>query len=365
MNSEVNESRQFAIDIPNLITNKSYRWNDTQKIIKELYSHLDGEIVLFYFGSGSSFTESSISNVYLHLSKLLPCNTLNLIIYGPGGSGNAAYRLIKLIRNKVKFLRIFAPENASSAMTILALGGDEIVFTPLTMFSPIDSSIIHPLGPVDSSNESVAVEIMEVRKYLELVESDNYSDCKNFSRTPYATLSEKVHPIFLGAIQRALSLSKLLLKKTLETHLTDITKIENIVTKLNDDFPTHSFPITPEDLISWGVNCKEMSPELQKQFFNLTQICKDVTNSASDNDGEKRKTFRSSQLFESNGFRTTYYWSQTKKLIDGKWIEYDYYSSYHHHVVLYNKRGGYYQVGTPSAKDFQRWLDGEEIETND
>src|SRR4029078_6447747 len=100
---------------------------------------------------------------------------------------------------------------------------------PLTTLRSIYSSLAnHPLAPLDPSGYPVSVEITQIGKFLEMVKADTY-DKDDFNNSAYKALTEKVHPLLLGAIQRAFSLSKRLTESILYTHLEDKNKISSIV----------------------------------------------------------------------------------------------------------------------------------------
>ncbi len=80
-----------------------------------------------------------------------------LFIKSDGGSGQAALRMVNLLRRYVKHLTVLAPLECQSAATMLALGADRILMGPLAHLSAVDTSLTHDLSPIDRDNDRVSV----------------------------------------------------------------------------------------------------------------------------------------------------------------------------------------------------------------
>jgi ClpP class serine protease len=348
-------------DIP-LDTSKIPYWEETQNLINKLEQLFQQKVITLYVSRGSRITQGEVEELYNHLYKIGKQEKLALFIYGPGGSGIAAYRIVKLLRNFTKELNIIVPSRASSAMTMLALGADKIFVGPLSVFSPIDTSIAnHPLAPKDSRTRyPVSVEITQVQKYLELVKKDQYKDSSDFRKTPYYALTEKVHPLFLGTIQRSLSLSKLLLKGIVETHLDNKENVKKLVDRLNDEYPTHSFPILKADLEKFGLNISKMSDEQNfssQELLNYYDVLSKGTTDVKDN----LKTIMRRYVFvESANLRSYVIYLHKSRLTDGKWTKLSSKEYYNRAAVAKNERG-YNEVVVLSTKQFRKLIKGQEI----
>lgn len=72
------------------------------------------------------------------VSKNKSNDTLELIIVTPGGSPDAAYKIGKYIQSLYKKIIIYVPGFCKSAGTLLAISGDEIVFSPYGELGPLD-----------------------------------------------------------------------------------------------------------------------------------------------------------------------------------------------------------------------------------
>ncbi len=74
---------------------------------------------------------------------LLPDGTVDLdfMIASYGGDPMVAWRIMSLIRERVKRVSVLVPQSAYSAATLLALGADEIIMHPNSHLGPVDMQV--------------------------------------------------------------------------------------------------------------------------------------------------------------------------------------------------------------------------------
>lgn len=91
-----------------------------------------------------------IPDISIGYSDLLPIKDqldtlqggkLDLIIETPGGSGEVAEDIVKLLRNKYDDIAVIVPGWAKSAGTIIAMSGNEILMEPGSALGPIDAQL--------------------------------------------------------------------------------------------------------------------------------------------------------------------------------------------------------------------------------
>lgn len=90
------------------------------------------------------------SPISINYSDLLPIHdqiealkgaALDLILETPGGSGEAAEDIVRLLRGRFGDLGVIVPGWAKSAGTIITMAADEILMGPLSALGPIDAQI--------------------------------------------------------------------------------------------------------------------------------------------------------------------------------------------------------------------------------
>ena len=73
--------------------------------------------------------------------------------------------------------------------------------------------------------------------------SDAAADAVN----PYQELYKYLHPLVIGSLDRASSLSLMLCREILGYHMKDAEKAERISRQLNSSYPAHQYPITSRE----------------------------------------------------------------------------------------------------------------------
>ena len=66
---------------------------------------------------------------------------IDLILETPGGSGETAEDIVKLLRGKYSSLGVIVPGMAKSAGTLIAMAADELLMEPMSALGPIDAQI--------------------------------------------------------------------------------------------------------------------------------------------------------------------------------------------------------------------------------
>ena len=62
------------------------------------------------------------------------CKAVDLLVVSLGGDPTVAWRVMTLLRDRVKKVGVLIPQSAFSAATLLALGADEIIMHPFSNF---------------------------------------------------------------------------------------------------------------------------------------------------------------------------------------------------------------------------------------
>lgn len=69
-------------------------------------------------------------------------NALDLILETPGGSGEAAEDIVRILRGRYSDLAVIIPGWAKSAGTIMAMAADEVLMGPTSALGPIDAQLL-------------------------------------------------------------------------------------------------------------------------------------------------------------------------------------------------------------------------------
>jgi hypothetical protein len=241
----------------------------TQSLLKKIQPKVDGALVTYWTSTSGSVCDNDVLALQELLQDLGPQRQVTLVVKSDGGSGMAALRMVHLLRQYTRRLTLLAPLNCASAATMLALGADRIGMGPLSYLTAVDTSLEHDLSPVDHTNNLVAVSNDEVERVIRLWKE---SSARTTAVNPYQELYKYLHPLVIGALDRASSLSLMLCREILGYHMKDKAKADRISRQLNSSYPAHQYPITSREARRLGLDVFDLDPELDELLQDLNLV---------------------------------------------------------------------------------------------
>lgn len=289
-------------------------WNETQELLKKIENKISGRVISYFTGSNSRIHTEDVKYFYSHLKQIGKQETIYFILVSNGGSGEGAWRIATLLRNYCNKLVIILPEVAASAATILSLAADEIIMTPLSYLTAVDTSIFHPLNPRDQENKPIYVELDEIQRsinvLLKKVDDGNTNEI-------YKTIFSHIHPIALGAIMRSTTLSEMLCNDImdLKKEKPDEKFKQKIIKQLNEKYPSHSYPIPRHKAKELGLPITYSDAELDDMLSELNNLYVQITKPSKTylNDSHINTEWVST-VIESRNLRFGYHLSTRKRL---------------------------------------------------
>ncbi len=207
---------------------------------------------------------------------------LDLFLYTRGGQTDSVWPLVNLFRTFSKGFSVLVPFRAHSAGTLICLGADEIVMTDVAELSPVDPTTVNQFNPIDDidkvSRRGISVE--DVTSYMELatnVSKAGLTEEANIAGV-FAKLSDSVHPLALGNVNRVHSQIRLLARKLLRLHSDDEESIEKAVDGLTRLLYSHTHAINyleAVELLGAGMVVKATDPE-QELLWSLYEGYEEV-----------------------------------------------------------------------------------------
>lgn len=240
----------------------------TQALITELEKELGGTLLCYWNNPRGSICHSDVVAFFEILERVGKSKDLYLFVKSDGGNGQASLRIINLVRKHCSRLVALVPLECASAATMITLGANEIHMGPMAYLTAVDTSLTHDLSPVDRDNDRVSVSLDELRRVVRLWRSEKAGDRSN----PYSHLYQYVHPLVIGAVDRASSLSEMLARELLAYHLKSPKKISRIAQNLNSRYPSHSYPILQEEAARIGLNVRTMAPGVNAKLLELNEL---------------------------------------------------------------------------------------------
>lgn len=196
---------------------------------------------------------------------------IDLFLYSRGGQSDTPSSIVTFLREVLrgKEFSVLIPYIAHSAATVIAIGADKIVMTPLAELGPIDATIQHgphnPRDPVDSSI-ALPISVEDVRGYLELLEVFGVRG-EDERIQAFSDLTSQVSALGLGAVNRLLTQTKRVAEQLLNLRKTPLSSEinKNIVGALSSEIASHSHSIRRSEAKNIGIDFISNAEEINIQ----------------------------------------------------------------------------------------------------
>lgn len=249
------------------------------QLLADLEAARGSRAIVYWTTPAARISQASVVPFYDQLSAIGKRERIDLFLFTDGGDTEVPWRLVSLIREFAASFAVLIPHRAMSAGTVLALGADEIVMTPLGVLGPIDPSRTHPLLPRrEGAPEAEPISVQDMRHAMQFIREAAGPDA---TYTPdamaeiFKALFDKIHPLAIGAIEQSYALSKLIATRCLETHMdasADAAKIKGIVDRLCDEFKSHAYQIGRHEARALGLNVVDAPPDVEKAMMELYKL---------------------------------------------------------------------------------------------
>lgn len=258
-------------------------FQETQAIIRKIAKITPGVFLSYWNSSGGDVCSNDVSGFFEILKRIGKVQQLTLCIKSGGGSGRASLRIVNLLRQHAARITAVVPLECASAATMMALGADEIQMGPMAYLTAIDSSITHDLSPVDKDNDLVSVSQNEMTRIINVWRKE----ARGTTTNPYQALFPHVHPLVIGAVDRASSLSIRLCQEILSHHMKGARHAAQISRYLNAGYPSHSYPITLNEARRIGLKARVLDPRLNDLLIELNELYSEMGQRAITNFDER------------------------------------------------------------------------------
>ena len=244
-------------------------FSKTQAMIESISELLGGPLIVYWNNPSGSVCQNDVLVLYEVLEKLGAHETIYLFLKSDGGNSQVPLRFVSLLRQHCKNLIALVPLECASAATMIALGANQILMGPSAYLTAVDSSLNHALSPINSrDNERVSVSLDELTRVIRLWREQNTDSSDN----PYQHLFSYIHPLVIGAVDRAESLSIMICRELLSYHINDENIVNQIASTLNSKYPSHSYPILLREAKKIGLKVESLSPVINKMLLDLNRL---------------------------------------------------------------------------------------------
>jgi len=214
--------------------------------------------------------------LYEHLLAFDHVEAIDLFLYTAGGDSIAGWGVVNLLREFCNKLNVFVPFRALSCGTLIALGADEILMGRGGQLSPLDPSVSSPYNPPAPGQQPAGrlsllpVSVEDLMAYLRLARDEGGLQGQEAMSSVINVLSNKIHPLSLGAAYRAREQGAILASRLMEQHEKDKGKIEKVVEFLTKTLPSHSYLIGKREARKViGLSIVDMPPDIEGFVWDL------------------------------------------------------------------------------------------------
>lgn len=238
---------------------------------KKLVSIRKSDAIIVYYTGDKNPAELFLTQIALdiltifdeHLHKIGKKNKITLFLYTTGGLIEAPWPLVSLIREYCDEFEVIVPYKALSAGTLICLGADKILMTPLSILSPVD-----PQGSFKVGQDVRQIQVEDVTGFVEFAKGKVGVSEQGSLGEIMKLLSSEIPPSVLGSINRVHSLIRNLADKLLRTHLNQLEdhQIKTIAENLTEKLFAHTHLIGRKeakerigfkDLIDYATDAEE------------------------------------------------------------------------------------------------------------
>jgi hypothetical protein len=312
------------------------KFTETQKIVTRIAERLDGVFISYWNNPQGSVCQNDVIAIYEMLENIGKRDTLYLFIKSEGGNGQASLRIVNLLRTYFTTIHALIPLECASAATMIALGANAIHMGPMSYLTAVDTSLTHDLSPIDRDNERVSVSLDELKRVIALWQKEKDQTAAN----PYKSLFEYVHPLVIGAVDRADSLSVMLCRAILSYHIKEEESVRRIAEVLNTRYPSHDYPILSEEAVRLGLTIRPLDHAVLDLLLELNQVYSEMGQKATtDYDESHSHTNEILNIIETRNLQLYYQ-------LDKDWF----YRAEERRWVTLNDRSGWHKIGRTNGR---------------
>ncbi len=248
-------------------------WNERVALYKRIEAHRKRPLIVYVtskrLGAAAQMSTDAIPYIIEQIDALPTASeAVDFLIVSYGGDPMVAWRIMTLIRQRVKRVSVMIPQSAYSAATLVAFGADEIVMHPNGHLGPVDMQITMPGGTGQSktfSTEDISAFLDFVRDNLKITDQEHI-------RTLFELTCKEVGSLGIGLTARSSRLAVDLGERLLALHMKSdvVSKPRSIAENMSRKFQSHAYPVNRDEAIEIGLPVnKQRDNELEKSMWEL------------------------------------------------------------------------------------------------
>lgn len=238
---------------------------DRKKLIQQIEEKRGSKVISYVtsdrHGLSVQIASDVISLIHEHILAFKDDERakLDLFIYSRGGQSDVPWSIVSMFReySEKGSFSVLIPYRAHSAATVISLGADEIVMTKKGELGPIDITMLNgPYNPTEKDPnqrlQRLPISVEDVTGYFSLLEKVG-CERPDEKMKGFELLTNHVHPLALGTVNRLLEETKLVGLRLLSTRATPFSEEENreIIKRLSSEVYSHEHTISRNEAVKY------------------------------------------------------------------------------------------------------------------
>lgn len=248
----------------------------------ELYRTLEAKRkrpVIAFVTSTRPNAEGRIAGDAVHEFEMqlqaLPADTeaLDLLIVSNGGDPTVAWRVVSLIRERVKQFSVLVPAGAFSAATLIALGANSIVMHANGNLGPVDPQIhVKRRDSKDGQELNLAFGSEDLSAFLTYAKENVGLTDQQHLTSAFTKFCDEVGAVPIGVAARSAQLSLSMAEKLLKMHMSkggQEQRAKTIAEKLTREFYHHGYALSRSEARDIGLNIEKDDAERDEMTWRV------------------------------------------------------------------------------------------------
>jgi serine dehydrogenase proteinase len=261
-------------------------WNERIALYQKIENHRKRPLIVYVTskreGVYAIMSTDALPKIIEQIDALpAGSEAVDFLIASHGGDPMVAWRIMTLIRQRVKNVAVMIPQSAYSAATLVAFGADEIIMHPNGHLGPVDMQIT----TIGDSGQAKRFSTEDISAFLEFVRDNLKITDQEHIRILFELTCKEVGSLVIGFSARSSKLAVDLGERLLALHMADDenrSKLRSIVENMSRKFQSHAYPVNRKEAVEMGLPVnKERDHDLEKlmwsAWLSLEQDLKEST----------------------------------------------------------------------------------------
>ncbi len=222
-------------------------------------------------GASASIASDSVHELELQL-ETIPHGTqaIDLLLVSNGGDPTVAWRIVTLVRERVKKFSVLVPAGAFSAATLIALGANSIVMHENGNLGPVDPQIRVRNRPKDGgAPEELAFGSEDLAAFIRFAKVNvGIHDQEGLTRM-FDKFCEQVGTIPIGIAARSTQLSFSMAQKLLRMQGMTEKQAQEIAQKLIREFHHHGYALSRTEAKEIGLPVEDPEATVNSLIWKI------------------------------------------------------------------------------------------------